>query len=110
MSPLITFYLVPIFALETHGSACFYHSMSINNSKWCDNLPEETTCCLDSRHGVQLANIKVKSIASSLGATSPSAAVVSASLTRPGGVICITIPDEMAMRTSCLFAGTLIIH
>ena len=98
---------MPIVALETRGSACFSHAISINEGGWLRELPEDlasTTC--DDEFNVKIAHLKeLKSRASSLGATAASSGVIKKALGHPGGVICGTVPDEMAMDTCSSFAG-----
>ncbi|THH10834.1 hypothetical protein EW145_g1054 [Phellinidium pouzarii] len=98
---------VTIVALETHGSACFYHSISLNSGQWKrDGSPSGgITESFDEPHNIKIAHVKnLTSKASSLGATSPSAGVVDMALRRRGSITCATIPDEMAMYTTRLFA------
>lgn len=95
-------------ALETHGSACFYNSISLNSGQWQDGKSplDGITESFDEQHSVKIAHVKnLTSKASSLGATSPSAGVVDMALRRRGSITCATIPDEMAMHTTRLFAG-----
>ncbi|KAL5490145.1 CHA1 [Sanghuangporus weigelae] len=96
---------VPIVAVETHGAAAFYHSMSLNES-WGANcsLPAGSSQTYNDEHNISIANVRITSKASSLAATSPSTSVVHAGLRRLGSVTCVTIPDEMAMHTTCMFA------
>lgn len=104
-------FAVPIFAAETHGSNCFYQSMSLNRG-WNDSPspPPETVTVDDSTHGVMIARLKdLASAASSLGAHSPSPGVVSMALRHPGGVHCVSVADEMAMQAALLFAGMVIL-
>ena len=98
--------LVPIVAVETHGAAAFYHSMSLSK-EWMEHtpLPTGTNVSQDEEYNIPIANIQITSRASSLAATSPSAHVVHAALHREAEVTCVTIPDEMAMHTTCMFAG-----
>lgn len=95
-------------ALETHGSACFYHSISVNDKQWREGKTESDVfwTSFDDEHQVKIAHVRdITSKAASLGATSPAAAVVKMALEREGGVTCAKVPDEMCMATSCLFAG-----
>lgn len=94
-------------ALETHGSACFYHSISVNDKRWREGKTESDIfwTSFDDGHHVRIAHLRnITSKAASLGATSPAAAVVKMALERQGGVTCAKVPDEMSMATSCLFA------
>ncbi len=99
---------VPIIALETHGSACFYHSVSVNTGRWNADKPLKTgiTTVFDESYNVKVAHVeKLTSRAASLGATSPAAGVVKMALERAGGINCITVPDEMSMEACGYFAG-----
>lgn len=79
----------------------------MNHKEWNDKprLPEGTEETYNEDQQVRVANIQITSRALSLAATSPSPFVVKAALERKGGIICATIPDEMAMSTAGLFAG-----
>ena len=93
--------VVPVVALETHGSACFYHSVAANRAP--TEPPAGVTLRTD---GVRVAHIaELKSKATSLGASEPSAGVVRAALDRAGGVKCVTMPDEATMQLAGAFAG-----
>lgn len=98
---------VPVVAVETHGAAAFYHSISINARNWNAKtaLPHESQESYDQEANVRIVSVRITSKATSLAATSPSASVVRAALLRKADTICVTIPDEMAMSTACLFAG-----
>lgn len=107
--------------METAGSACFYHS--VNHTRLGrSNDPEGSTVTSlhveDSLHkyaifgptpesgsalvkSVRLAQIASR--ASSLGASSPAAAVVSMAVRRTGPVSCVTITDEMAAESALNF-------
>ena len=104
---LLILSIVPVVALETHGSACFSHALSINQGGWINELPEElASVTQDEEFKVKIAHIKeLKSKASSLGASVASAGVVRKAINHPGGVICGTIPDELAMDICSHFAG-----
>lgn len=41
----------------------------------------------------------------SLGANYPAPAVVKMALDRPGSVRCVTVPDELTMQLTTMFAG-----
>lgn len=99
---------VPLVTLETHGSACFYHSMAMNHRQaWNYETPLGITEETDEKHSVAIAHLdKIESLASSLGASSPSAGVVKMALERKGRSICVTVPDELSMQSTCLFAGS----
>ena len=97
--------VVPVVALETHGSACFYHSVAANR-KPTDDAPAGVSLRTDDTHGVRVAHVaELKSKATSLGASEPSAGVVRAALDRAGGVKCVTVPDEVTMQLAGAFAG-----
>ncbi|TDL25047.1 tryptophan synthase beta subunit-like PLP-dependent enzyme [Rickenella mellea] len=99
---------VPIVGLETHGSACFYHSISFNAGKWLDGAaaPPEISLSFDQTYNVTIAHVKeITSKASSLGATVPAPGVVKMALNRQGLVINVKVPDEMSMQASDLFAN-----
>jgi L-serine/L-threonine ammonia-lyase len=94
-----------VVALETHGSACFYHSITANRAR-TDNAPDGITLRTDETHGVRVAHIaEIKSKATSLGASEPSVGVVRAALDRSGCVKCVTVPDEVTMQLVGAFAG-----
>jgi len=117
---------VPIIGVETHGSACFYHSVqatrgnesqlppgaavkevtvsdalraySVKRSTRQDEAIEDRT--------VRVAHLaSLSSRATSLGASSPSASVVQMAVDRKGGVRCITVSDERAMEAALRFTG-----
>ncbi|KAI0720836.1 tryptophan synthase beta subunit-like PLP-dependent enzyme [Cerioporus squamosus] len=101
---------VPIVTAETHGSNCFYQSLSLNDGLFVGNMdswkiPEGTTARYDKEHDVTVAHIdKLTSRATSLGATSPSAAVVKMALQRPGSIKSVCVSDEMTMQACLSFA------
>ncbi|KAH9057147.1 tryptophan synthase beta subunit-like PLP-dependent enzyme [Lactarius deliciosus] len=96
---------VPVVALETHGSACFYHSVAANRTP-ADDAPTGVTLRTDDTHGVRVAHVtELKSKATSLGASEPSAGVVRAALDRAGGIKCVTVPDEVTMQLAGAFAA-----
>ncbi|KAF8841174.1 tryptophan synthase beta subunit-like PLP-dependent enzyme [Paxillus ammoniavirescens] len=98
---------VPIVALETHGSNCFYHANSLNTcafSSRTQSLPVKIapdapyTAEMNEEHEVAIPYMHtLTSRATSLGATSPAPAVVRMALNHAGGVKCVCIPDELAM-------------
>ncbi|KAI0033234.1 tryptophan synthase beta subunit-like PLP-dependent enzyme [Vararia minispora EC-137] len=95
---------VPIFALETHGSNCFFESIAANEGD-IPAAPDNVTIRTDDFHGVKVARLhKLTSKATSLGASEASAGVVKMALSHAGGVKSITIPDQMSMRTVKSFA------
>ena len=97
--------------METHGSNCFYQSLSLNEGPFVGTVdsrgvPEGTTAKYDEEHDVTVAHIaKLTSRISSLGATSPSPAVVKMALQRPGGVKSVCVSDEQTMQACLSFAG-----
>ncbi|OJA21230.1 hypothetical protein AZE42_07994 [Rhizopogon vesiculosus] len=107
---------VPIVALETTGSNCFYNAIAINTQNFTSKVPsipsikaEDSspyTIEIIDKDNVAIPYMKeLKSRAASLGASSPASGVVRMALDRAGGVRCVCIPDEMAMYTARLFAG-----
>lgn len=97
---------VPLVTLETHGSACFYHSMAMNNKRdWNYAAPAGISEEHDEGYGVALAHLsKIESSASSLGASSPAPGIVKMALEREGRVVCVTVPDALSMQATCSFA------
>ncbi|OAX38039.1 tryptophan synthase beta subunit-like PLP-dependent enzyme [Rhizopogon vinicolor AM-OR11-026] len=106
---------VPIVALETTGSNCFYNAIAINTQHFTSKVPsipsieaEDSspyTIEIVDKDNVAIPYMKeLKSRAASLGASSPASGVVRMALDRAGGVRCVCIPDEMAMYTARLFA------
>ncbi|KAJ7694133.1 tryptophan synthase beta subunit-like PLP-dependent enzyme [Mycena rosella] len=97
---------VPIVALETIGSNSFYHSMALNKRGSSVALPEGVTVVHDVVNDVQLAHFSSFSskASGSLGASQPAAGVVKLALERAGGVICVSVPDELSMQAACLFS------
>lgn len=102
--------LVPLVALETIGTDCFYHSVSLNTGRFnasAQALPPDVEVVKDEEHNVLLAHFnRLWSKASgSLGASEPAAGVVSMALQRRGKVVTTTIPDELSMDALLRFAG-----
>ncbi|KAF7338500.1 PALP domain-containing protein [Mycena venus] len=97
---------VPIVALGTIGSNCFYYSMALNRQGDTVVLPEGVTAVHDEVHDVKLAHFSAFSskASGSLGASQPAAGVVKKALDRAGRVICVSIPDELSMQAASLFA------
>ncbi|KAF8212480.1 tryptophan synthase beta subunit-like PLP-dependent enzyme [Mycena galopus ATCC 62051] len=99
---------VPIVALETIGSNCFYHSMALNRQGGGGALPSDpvVTAVHDEIHDVKLAHFSSFSsrASGSLGASQPAAGVVKKALERAGRVICVSVPDELSMQAAYLFA------
>ncbi|KIK42267.1 hypothetical protein CY34DRAFT_805099 [Suillus luteus UH-Slu-Lm8-n1] len=105
---------VPVVALETTGSNCFYNAIAINTRNFTSEVPvipsaevEDSspyTVEIVEEHNVAIPHMKaLKSRAASLGASSPAPGVVRMALDRAGGIKCACIPDEMAMHTARLF-------
>ncbi|RPD65899.1 tryptophan synthase beta subunit-like PLP-dependent enzyme [Lentinus tigrinus ALCF2SS1-7] len=100
---------VPLVTVETHGSNCFYQSLSLNEGPFAGNVesrkvPEGTTAEYDKEHNVTVAHIaKLTSRATSLGATSASAGAVKMALQRTGGVKSVCVSDELTMQTCLSF-------
>ncbi|KAJ7134980.1 tryptophan synthase beta subunit-like PLP-dependent enzyme [Mycena crocata] len=97
---------VPIVALETIGSNCFYHSMALNRRGLDVALPEGVTIVHDEIHNVHLAHFSSFSskASGSLGASQPAPGVVRKALQRAGAVMCVSVPDELSMQAACSFA------
>ncbi|KAI9064197.1 tryptophan synthase beta subunit-like PLP-dependent enzyme [Trametes sanguinea] len=95
---------VPLVTVETHGSNCFYQSLSLNDGPFAGEVssrrvPEGTTPERCNEHNVTVAHLaNLTSKATSLGASSPSAAAVRKALKRKGGIRSVCISDEMAMQ------------
>lgn len=106
---------VPIVALETHGSNCFYHAGSLNTEGFSSktpslptNIPPEAPYTVQISEEYQVAVPYMHALtsrAASLGATSPAPGVVHMALNHAGGVKCVSIPDELAMFAARGFAG-----
>ncbi|EJD47276.1 tryptophan synthase beta subunit-like PLP-dependent enzyme [Auricularia subglabra TFB-10046 SS5] len=93
---------VPVIAVETHGASCLYHSLLLNKNP-SHKLPEGISEI--NADGTRLARLPaVTSRATSLGALSPSAAVVRKALAHPGGVIPVSMTDERCMKSVLLLA------
>lgn len=95
---------VPIVATETHGANGFWESLTANRNP--SSVPSEgVTIRRDEVHDVKVAHIQLSSIVTSLGANYPAPAVVKMALDRPGSVRCVTVPDELTMQLTTMFAG-----
>jgi L-serine/L-threonine ammonia-lyase len=105
---------VPVVALETAGSNCFYNAIAINTRNFTSQVPivpstevEDSspyTIEIVEEHNIAVPHMKaLKSRAASLGASSPAPGVVRMAVDRAGGIKCACIPDEMAMHTARLF-------
>ncbi|KAI0637208.1 tryptophan synthase beta subunit-like PLP-dependent enzyme [Trametes polyzona] len=101
---------VPLVTVETHGSNCFYQSLCLNEGPFAGDvgsrpITEGTTQQFNAEHNVKVAHLsELLSKATSLGASSPSAAIVRKALDRTGGVRSLCIPDAMAMQAALNFA------
>jgi len=98
---------VPVVALETHGSNCFYHAGSLNTQGFSSkkltlpsdippDAPYTVQTCEEHQVAVPHMNA-LTSRATSLGITSPAPGAVRMALNHAGGVTCVSIPDELAM-------------
>lgn len=101
---------VPIIALETIGSNCFYYSMSLNGQGFntiYQMLPPGVEVIQDEETGLKLAGFNrfTSKASGSLGASQPAARVVSMALERKGGVKCASVPDALSMQALVSFAG-----
>ena len=105
-------FAVPVVALETIGSDCFYHSMSLNGGRFNSSsraLPSDldVKVVYDETHDVYLAHLNSfhSKASGSLGASQPAAGVMKMALEYEGGVKCVSVPDGLSMETSALFAS-----
>ena len=119
---------VPIIGVETHGSACFYHSVqatrgdvsrlpagAVVNEVFVPDALQAYSVKRATRRGaaIEVRTVRVahlaglSSRATSLGASAPAAGVVPMALHRKGGVRCVSVSDERAMDAALRFAGTL---
>lgn len=101
---------VPIVALETKGSDCFYRSMALNKGRFNNEkktLPQGIDLVYNEDQSVYLAHFQSFSsrASGSLGASEPAATVVKMALERAGGVKTTSIPDELSMETLVSFAS-----
>lgn len=101
---------VPVIGIETHGSNCFYQSLSLNAGSFPGSpFPPQNgvEVVTDPVHDVKIARLpKLTSRAGSLGASWPSPGVVKMALQRKGGLKSVCVSDEMAMQTGLQFAGS----
>lgn len=105
---------VPITALETHGSNCFYQANALNTQGFTSKsrtfppeIPSDQpyTVEFNSEYTVAIPHLRaLHSRAVSLGATYAAPEVVRMALDHPAGVKCVCIADELAMRSAQLFA------
>jgi L-serine/L-threonine ammonia-lyase len=98
-------YQVPLVALETHGSNCFFEAM-VANKRQEHTASSNVDFYTNTANNVEIARLRqITSKATSLGASEASAAVVRMALDRAGGVTSVTIPDEMSMKVVQSFVG-----
>ncbi|KAH8104508.1 tryptophan synthase beta subunit-like PLP-dependent enzyme [Cristinia sonorae] len=99
---------VPLVTMETSGSNCFYQSVALNEGPFVNgpgDPPSGVPSQYNAKHDVTVARLsKITSMASSLGASSPAAAVVKMALTRKGRVKCVHADDTLAMQSCLRFA------
>ncbi|KAL0947166.1 hypothetical protein HGRIS_013293 [Hohenbuehelia grisea] len=97
---------VPIVAIETRGSDCFYHSIALNRQGVSHVLPPDVNLVEGDDSDVKLAffNEFSSRASGSLGASSPSEGVVRMALRRGGGVVSASVPDELSMQVALAFA------
>lgn len=103
---------VTICAIETMGSDCFYHSMSLNGERFNSvdkKLPAGVKLIYNRDHGLHLAHFTSFSskASGSLGASEPAAGVVKMALAWPGEVNTLVVPDELSMLALASFASEL---
>lgn len=101
---------VPIIGLETIGSDCFHHSLSLNRTPGHvgeKKLPRGVDVIHNEENDLYLAHFNSFSskASSSLGASQPSVGVMKMALERTGGIKSISVPDELSMSTLALFAN-----
>jgi hypothetical protein len=123
----LTSFPVPIIAVETHGSACFCHSVQAtkgDESRLPAGAVVQQTTVPDALQAystkrstrrdepvenrtVRVAHLaSLSSRATSLGASSPSPSTVSMAVHRKGAVRSVTVSDERAMEAALRFTGT----
>ncbi|GJE86837.1 tryptophan synthase beta subunit-like PLP-dependent enzyme [Phanerochaete sordida] len=100
---------VPLVAMETHGSNCFYASLALSARSGFAGAPRPppagASVLHDADHGVDVAQLpELRSRATSLGASWPSPGIVRMALDREGPVVSATVSDEMAMGVAWRFA------
>lgn len=101
---------VPIIGLETIGSDCFHHTLSLNRTPGHvgeKKLPRGVDVIHNEENDLYLAHFNSFSskASSSLGASQPSVGVMKMALERTGGIKSISVPDELSMSTLALFAN-----
>lgn len=100
--------VVPVVALETFGSNCFYRSLALNPGPFIEDRSNSDNIEVleDAEHNVKIARLaKITSRAASLGASSPAPGVVRMALERAGGVKSVCVPDEFSMYAGLQFSG-----
>ncbi|CAL1704108.1 unnamed protein product [Somion occarium] len=98
---------VPLVALETTGSNCFYRSLALNPGPFVSQqgVAADTEVIDVPEHGIKIAHVpKITSRAASLGASAPAAGVVKMALQRSGGIKSVCVPDELSMHAGLQFA------
>ncbi|KAF5331069.1 hypothetical protein D9619_005933 [Psilocybe cf. subviscida] len=100
---------VPLVALETIGSDCFYRSVALNGGRFNSEkkvLPPGVNLVHNEEHDVYLAHFESfwSKASGSLGASEPAAGVVKMALERAGGIKTISVPDELSMVALASFA------
>ncbi|TFK42925.1 tryptophan synthase beta subunit-like PLP-dependent enzyme [Crucibulum laeve] len=101
---------VPLVAIETIGSDCFYHSISLNGGRFnsvTKMLPPGVDLIHDKENNVFLAHFNSFSskASGSLGASQPAAGVAKMALERKGDLKSISVPDELSMEALAMFAN-----
>jgi L-serine/L-threonine ammonia-lyase len=107
---LTKIYSVPLVALETIGSDCFYRSIALNGGRFNSEkkiLPPKVNLVHNEENDVYLAHFTSfwSKASGSLGASEPAAGVVKMALERAGGIKTTSVPDELSMATLVSFAG-----
>ncbi|KZT65460.1 tryptophan synthase beta subunit-like PLP-dependent enzyme, partial [Daedalea quercina L-15889] len=98
---------VPVVALETTGSNCFYQSLALNPGAFPTTAEPATGVRAErcTKYEVTVAHLpRLTSRATSLGASSPAAGSVRMALDRKGGIKSVCVDDELAMKAGLLFA------
>lgn len=101
---------VPLVALETIGSDCFYRSVALNGGRFNSEkkvLPPRVSLVHNEENDVYLAHFATfwSKASGSLGASEPAPGVVKMALERAGGIKTISVPDELSMAALASFAG-----
>ncbi|KAF8655861.1 hypothetical protein AX16_002944 [Volvariella volvacea WC 439] len=100
---------VPLVALETIGSDCFYHSMSMNGGRFNHlekKLPLGVGLVHDPDTNLYMSHFSqfTSKASGSLGAPQPSPGVMTMAIERVGDVRCVSVPDELSMQAAVQFA------